>query len=514
MNGINSNNNTLDQTFQTPTNVRFLQLIETGGYQEQVIRPYQADLRPDHVNKLMDMVDKRSKMGATKISNDLVAQVMPDAIMPTMAPIAKANIVGGWSEKRFRFSMLVETPKPNGMGYEIVYLSGYTDYYGISMNGTLDPNMKLFINNVIVIDKIYNARTQQYLSRIVGHYQVVHMSDGGYGFQNVNPYDIGGNLLEVATPDSVLGRLISKETIGSYGEEITIKSSAVIDQQGETSVKVNTSSMLPTDYLSKIITRTMDNSLATSSGFPDANGIDVLANTSSVLHSENDVSNVMFFRKLTHVNGFNPDRPYITIAELERIDPTLQNDSQNRVQVFTGGGFIREKQMPQGFDAMAPEEFFSTVSEDPSLVSEENRLASYLAEAITALMTKYALYDITVSASNISGRPDVVVGSTSTIIPDLDPILMSKHAEIEFANAIYPTVTRNNQMVVEIFANAISTGDINLTISVNGNPYIKYTFPKAADALFNPLIQNEQTMNQFTDNIGTIVNTVKDQVLY
>ena len=500
--------------FNIPSYVKNMMLIETEGYQDQVIRPYQADLRHDHIDKLTKIVDQNIKVNGTKLTSNLISSIMPDAIMPTMAPIAKANIVGGWSEKRFRFTLLVETPKPNNMGYELVYLSGYTDHLGMSVGGHLDPNMKLFLNNVIVLDKVFNPRTQNYITRIIGHYQVVHMSGGGYGFEQVNPYDIGGNLMEVATPDSVIGRLISKETLGMYGgEEVTIRSSSVVDTQGETSVKVNSSNVMPSDYLSKVISRTLDTSMLSASGFPDANNIDVLTNTSAMLNRENDVSDILFFRKLTHINGFNPDRPYITIGELEKIDPSLANDN-NRVQIFTGGGFIREQQMPEGFSGMAPGEFFSTQSEDPSLVSEENRIATYLAETITALMTKYALFDITVSASNITGQPVIAVGSTSTIIPDLNPVQMAYQAEAEFGNVIYPTVTRNNQMIVEIFAHASMTGDINITLSVNGNPYVKYTFPKAADSLFNPLIQNEQTMNQFTDNIGMIIDTIKDQVLY
>ena len=299
-----------------------------------------------------------------------------------------------------------------------------------------------------------------------------------------------------------------------FGDEgVTIRSSSVVDTQGETSVKVNSSNVMPSDYLSKVISRTLDTTMLSANGFPDANNVDILTNTSAMLNRENDVSDILFFRKLTHINGFNPDRPYITISELEKIDPSLANDN-NRVQIFTGGGFVREQQMPERFSGMAPDEFFSTQSEDPALVSEENRIATYLAETITALMTKYVLFDITISASNITGQPVIAVGSTSTIIPDLNPVQMAYQAEAEFGNVIYPTVTRNNQMIVEIFAHASMTGDINITLSVNGNPYVKYTFPKAADSLFNPLIQNEQTMNQFTDNIGMIINTVKDQVLY
>ena len=508
MQGQNQNYNNM------PTYLKSLKLIETGGYQDQVIRPYQADLRPDHVNKLMETIDSNKRTGASKLSSNLVSNIMPDAIMPTMAPIDKAHIVGGWSEKRFRFTALFETPKPNNMGVEVVYLSGYTDYNGVSMGGHIDPRMKLYINNVIVIDKTFNVRTQNYISRIVGHYQVVHMSGGGYGFQNVNPYDVGANLYEVASPEGVIGRLISQETLGGLGGDNIVRSTSVIDQQGETSVKVNTNNILPSDYLSKIISHTMSTSLLTANSFPDANNIDLLANTSSVLQRENDVTDVMLFRRLIHINGFNPDRPYITIEELEKLDPTLINDSANRIQVFTGGNMVRQPTPPAGMNELAPGEFFSTLSEDPSVVSEESRLASYVAEAITALMTKYALYDITVSASNISGQPVIAVGSMSTLIPDLDPMMMSRQAEIEFANTIYPTITRNNQMIVEIFANAIMEGDTNLTISVNGNPYVKYTFPRSADALYSPLIQNQQTMNNLTSNIGEIVKIVNDQVLY
>ena len=499
-----------NQVNQIPTYVKDLKLIETGGYQDQVIRPFVAELRPDHIENLNKAVDKTKSVGSSKIASNVIAQAMGDAIMPSVAPISKAQIIGGWSERRFRFSLLVESPMPGGYTTQVVYISGYTDHLGVSMSGHLDPNMRLYINNVIVLNKTFNPRTQQYITRVIGHYEVIHTS-GGYGFERNNPYDIG-DTLQVATPNAVVGNLLTSKVGLDYGENVRTISSSILDPNGESGVTTNTHNLLPADYLSKVVTNTIVTTDLTANSYPDSNDVDILANISSSLTPEDEITNVEFFRRLLHVNQYRPDRPYFTISELEKIDLTLINDNSGRVKVFKGGNMIRTPQTP--VQELAPDVFYSTISEDPVKVSEEARLATYLAEAATALMTKYALFDIIISASNITGTPQIVVSSMSTIIPDLDPVSMARYAEAEFANNIYPSITRNNQMVVEIFLHALLEGDINLTISINGNPPVKYTFPKAANALYNPLIQNNNTMESFTNNLGNIIDNVKTEFEY
>jgi len=126
-------------------NVTKLMFIETGEYHQQAARPYNTYINDtNNVNLL-----KTATQDGNNISANSVAGIASNIIMPSTEAGRDINIAQGWGERRYRFFMEVEMMVGAMATRKIII--GYTDHVGVGMGGSLDPNMRMYINNVIVL---------------------------------------------------------------------------------------------------------------------------------------------------------------------------------------------------------------------------------------------------------------------------------------------------------------------------------------------------------------------------
>lgn len=93
----------------------------------------------------------RSTERGTRLNSVNLADAVGDAVTMTARRGLDIEIPGGWGEKRLSFIITFLISDYAGSTLRQV-LTGYTDYNGVSeISGTLDDDMRLFINNSIII---------------------------------------------------------------------------------------------------------------------------------------------------------------------------------------------------------------------------------------------------------------------------------------------------------------------------------------------------------------------------
>lgn len=121
--------------------------FETGTYEKQVARSYKAKSIGDSVlDELLELTDDGNAINSTSISPIVDSIITLDANRAR-----KVSIPHGWDEPRLTFliCLLIDEGKANET-YQI--LTGYTEYSDLSLDNKMDPDMKLYINNSIMIN--------------------------------------------------------------------------------------------------------------------------------------------------------------------------------------------------------------------------------------------------------------------------------------------------------------------------------------------------------------------------
>lgn len=120
---------------------RFI-IQETGTYNMQYRRPFEAEMTPEDRNMILETIDR-----AKVITPLTMAGVASSVLMPGATPESKIMIPNGWNTRRLRFFMEIVTEDRTGLMHTSEYIVGYTDHCGM-LNGFLDPNLVFYINAV------------------------------------------------------------------------------------------------------------------------------------------------------------------------------------------------------------------------------------------------------------------------------------------------------------------------------------------------------------------------------
>lgn len=124
-------------------NITNLAFMDTGTYDQMFLRPYEILENRRGLESLQIATN-----GGTNITASSVAGVAGSVLRPAAQPIAAVQIANGWGTKRYRFFMEITTDDFTGT-QSVQYVTGYTDYTGVSPQGNVDPNMRLHIASVI-----------------------------------------------------------------------------------------------------------------------------------------------------------------------------------------------------------------------------------------------------------------------------------------------------------------------------------------------------------------------------
>lgn len=122
------------------TEIHSLLLSAEAGSQANYYRPYELNLNQSTTANYLETVNQNKPLTPIGINN-----LFQDAIS-TAAPIYESAIPFGWNSMRYKFVLRIAFTTVEGITIKNE-LQGYTDSYDPSIQGTLDPNMRFYINN-------------------------------------------------------------------------------------------------------------------------------------------------------------------------------------------------------------------------------------------------------------------------------------------------------------------------------------------------------------------------------
>lgn len=123
-------------------------MVQTGTYNDIVRRPFNTNVDNETLTQFQE-----ATLGGSNVSVGAISGVAGAILRPSAQPEGYVYIDNGWEEPRLRFIMEVSHGVRMGCKQSQI-LTGYTDYVGVTPNGNVDPNMRLYFNNSINLREV------------------------------------------------------------------------------------------------------------------------------------------------------------------------------------------------------------------------------------------------------------------------------------------------------------------------------------------------------------------------
>ena len=458
-------------------NVSKLMFIETGEYHQQAARPYNTDLTDTRNISLL----KNATQDGNNISANSVAGVASTIIKPSSEAGRDINITQGWGERRYRFFMEVEMMVAGVATRKIII--GYTDHVGVSMGGTLDPNMRMYINNVIVLRLMGQNQWQIFESN---HIVVNDLQVHGGGYQNQSV---------VMRPEDVFNTL-QATSFYTQDDLDVVDYRANIAKGARKSARSNTNH---NQFLAKSM-KALHTSQNNADHLAGGTMADIYQEATTKVRESSIHDDNLLRDWDTQANYFEDG--FITYGMLCDLSPSTMYNTQH---------FELKPALKQATQHTANTEHFK--GSDVTAI-----MSSILSNTVPPLAMECLLTRVKFTATNatINGQPHVAM----TDVPRgfVDDVPLDQYARLfidRLINIVMPDVTNNWNFIVQIEMDVDILGETRIEISVNGEPPVPYVIPSFADGLTAPIIGSNNTdlsnlavdINSITSSIGMVTES-------
>lgn len=483
--------------------VQLFLLVQSGTYEDQMIRPFETNVGRDLKNALTE-----STQGGLNIGISAIEGVAGQILKPQATTQGRANIVNGWRERRYRFMMKVEERNPVDPHQVIKRIFfGYSDSYDPSYGGHVDPNMRIFFNSETTLACQWRQNQQggYWDVQPIGSNQIVTPIDMGSapGAQSA----FGNRISHLIRPDDIFNyghtsQVISK--LQQYGNLDPNSSVEVLDQrsivgEGGTYQYSRRHDTSPSRYLHKTLL-----------GYSHAQKEAALENhfgyDKEMIYTEakNRIANeyihkVTFFQLLKEQAGYM-EKGYVTFSELQQIFPETASE-QVTIPAADTGRSIRQVN-------------FAEDSEHWRGSNEITIAASSIAQIVPAIMMDNLLRAVAVNVTNGSGpgnyRIEYIPNSVRAIEDNLylAPHLaeFERRLQVDLLNVI----TMNNQVSFDLSVGSDLSGDTKIMIRLGAEGPLQFIAPTFIDSLFTPVITSDA---QRKDKISSDLLYLLDEVI-
>ena len=466
--GYNMNNYSQMQTPQDGVTVKRLLLIATKKkYNDVYQRSYSLNANVGTLNKLEAVFNNAGVSQNSTITDNMLAQYVPDVIGLSHNPVGVATIPHGWQTQRVRFVLEVESPIASGI--LISYIQGFSEYYDPSLSGLLDPNMNFYINSITNVVKMVDPMNGIYKTLPKNTLNVVTDLAGGTKYEEVDsPHED----LKLLRPRDIVED-ISALDMYSGDVDSVLNTTGRVGAVNETSDRANND---PMKYLTKTINSYIDSkNTAALTSQPS----DILKNAAGLL-TETNLMSIPFIFALHSVTGeFTPTT--FTLNIMNMIDPNIQAKTNliDNVNDIIAPSYNTMLDSDNTADMLNP--------------TVETIKASNISQTINSIMLDSMLSTLDISFTNASGQPVVIVSDAKSFIEGIDITSYVNKAVSRIKTVLMPQITDGGQTLVEVFLHSDIVGDTNISISVNLQPPEVYRFPTFADSLYVPVIGDANT---------------------
>lgn len=462
-----------------------LKLFQTGTYNNMVRRPVVTSVNQATLNQLNELTH-----GGANVTRAAIAPVAAQIIAPSATPIGDATIANGWGETRCRFIAEFANQGFNGARMRKI-VSGYTDHMGVIVSSNaIDPNMCLFINNVIDLnDSIVPGSAGNTIQTSVR--QCDQILFGNYdrsGYQQ-NDY--------MLRPGDIFNTASSQAAVMNFAGEGEFADLRMTFMGG--AARSRRDNLLPTAYLNRLMRASQAAQMSAEDNGPET--MQYVNDTSAGIANDAPISGDIILRELS--NKFDlGKRGFITWRDLQSRWPHVNAPGFVKVKLY--GGAHAKRPLHQ---AGQSEHWVGN--------NIETLLATMLGNALPALLTDNMIYRIGLLIHNQTpnGMPDVVVTIPPMSLAEgvhLEPYV--ERLKMQLLTELMPGLTENNMRIVSISVNADVMDETSMTISVNYGSPMPFAIPQFGDQTFTLMTTNNmdhaygivQDITNLTYNLGQL----------
>lgn len=460
-------------------NCKIVKLIiqETGTYNAQFLRPYETYVDQNSINTIADRVEKAK---STTLSPYLFSGIASNILTPSAVAQQQAPIPQGWSERRIRFVLEVETTGSLGVTY-IEYYQGYTNYLGVTGAGNIDPNMEFIINSYTRVKRanIQTPYGMEVRDSIMDSANILN----GQIYSTISP-----NMYAMRPQDVFSGIQTGYLTHGIDHNNQIHDTRIQINNQNVASSRTNNVS---SNYISTVIEGFAHANQMQMFGQGEAQILDMARQTSMV--HDTDLDTNVFLRKLAAVKGYGMITNF-TMRDLIAIDSNAAGNTH----------FIALGQTAKVSLHQAGQTAYWNGSD------RETQIATILSNAVPAIMMECLFSKIGFKSTNsdMSGKPNTVFydGKSLTNI-DLTASYQVFRKRLE--TEILFDITYGNQDTYMLDMYADMFGETKIAISIAGSPMVTYTTPSFCDSLITPVFTlNTDSFYKLSHDFESIMNHI------
>lgn len=445
--------------------------VETGTYNDMVLRPYQTNLDSNVVKQFQEVTN-----GGTAINSATLAGVANQFIRPTAQAQNSISIDHGWATPRLRFIIDIQYQTALGPSVRKI-LQGYTSHVGIGSNGFIDPNMVLYFNNVTTLRQSEIMTPHGLMSTNVvseanqllrGNYTPSFLDNNDSITWTMRPEDVFKTMGRLS-----LGNTDVADLRVSFAESPLKKSKR----------KNNSASHYVSDimgcYDKTFNAVEMDNTLDYSESMNMAGG----------LTKEDGMYSDPFFNELLLKTSNFTQGGFVTYGELNALSPELDQRAK----------FIPLKNVTKSSsNPFEPHRTGQTEHWHGS--NNETLWATILSHSIPSIMMDLMLTRVAFMATNqtINGEYVIKILDVNSFAeginlnPYIDQFLTRLKSEI------LKGISSNNLIDFNITVMVDVLGETRLTLAIAGGPPIEFATPSFCDGLFSMLLTNNS--DQITNN--------------
>ena len=456
--------------------IRRLLLVQTGTYDDMYRRSYRTHVDGRILNNLQEVTNQGQVVNATAL-----ASVAGQLIIPSSEG-SPVQIVNGWDTVRFRFIM--EVVSNNYQGGEIVqYVCGYTDHFGLSASGHLDPRMQFYINSIVTTRRVMGMSSlgtgwQQRVTS-ADHLLINNTPGTGFTMMNNSPHRMAPEdvfwTMGLSSLGSGLDRMADGRTVISHGKP----------------KKSRRSNAVPSHYLSKILDVHKKSMLQSQQEHFTDDQATIMENAASSV-AEELATRDMFLQNIYNNSSFLQQGCWIGYQDLLRLAPHLETvTTVVRPKNTTSVDFhMRGQSMPW------------------SGTTTESIIATVLTHAVPGIMMDLMLTKVVCKVTNrtLDGSVQSLLGDVRSFAgSELDLAPYAQTFLNRFKNEVFADISKNNQIDLDLEMTFDVAGETSLKISVQGQPHVPFVAASFSDAQFTPIWANDsQTLRTLSFEIGTV----------
>lgn len=448
-----------------------LLFIQTGEQNIHYHRPFDTHVNGNIQTRFNSLLEN-PKLDITAAG---LVNLASDIIHPQSQHNGAVAIPGGWNTQRLRFFMEIENIQDYAGSKRSQIISGFTDRFEISFNGTIDPNTRLYFNNNIsIVENLIWTPNGQASRRVVenaGHILHGDPTVTITGAKNVSlrPSDVFSVLGSGALMDN--SSMIDCNTVFSNGMQIANRrdefSPSYLEKTYNSYLAASSTDNAHTN--SDVFYRAREYSRPLSLGFDKF--IRTLKSNTSLQYSDF----VTYEELCAQFMGLD------SIAKIIRVGNELKNVSAyNPTAVCHWGG-----------------------------ANHETIDANYLLNAVPALMTDLMLMEVNFATTNdtISATPITTIQSFNGFSSKVN---MTDHVRafiVRFEHEYMPYLTRNGTRVVKLMMHLDLLGESYIKIQYDHNHAYEFMASSFCDGFFSPLISNDPTrLQSMAHNFQTLLS--------